>query len=67
VLLANHRTLTWGADLRLARTRMERLELGARILPAARTLGTVTRPTREQIDALQRLRGTARYGQLPGN
>jgi L-fuculose-phosphate aldolase len=66
VLLANHGALTWGPDLRVARIRMESLEQGARILLAARTLGTVTRLTREQIDALQRLRGTARHGQLPG-
>jgi L-fuculose-phosphate aldolase len=66
VLLANHGALTWGSDLRAARIRMESLEHGARILLAARTLGTVTRLTREQIDALQRLRGTASHGQLPG-
>jgi L-fuculose-phosphate aldolase len=66
VLLANHGALTWGSDLRIARIRMESLEQGARILLAARTLGTITRLTREQIDALQRLRGTARHGQLPG-
>lgn len=66
VLLANHGALTWGPDLRVARVRMESLEHGARILLAARTLGTVTHLTREQIDALQRLRGTARHGQLPG-
>ena len=36
------------------------------ILLAARSLGTITRLTREQIDALQRLRGNARHGQLPG-
>ena len=66
VLLANHGALTWGPDLRVARIRMESLEQGARILLVARTLGTVTRLTREQIDALRRLRGTARHGQLPG-
>ena len=66
VLLANHGALTWGPDLRVARIRMESLEHGARILLAARSLGTVTRLTREQIDALQRLRGNARHGQLPG-
>jgi L-fuculose-phosphate aldolase len=66
VLLANHGALTWGADLRMARIRMESLEHGARILLAARALGTVNRLTREQIDALQRLRGTARHGQIPG-
>jgi L-fuculose-phosphate aldolase len=66
VLLANHGALTWGPDLRVARVRMESLEHGARILLAARTLGTVTHLTREQTDALQRLRGTARHGQLPG-
>lgn len=66
VLLANHGALTWGPDLRAARIRMESLEQGARILLAARTLGTVTRLTREQIDALQRLRGNARHGQFPG-
>jgi len=66
VLLANHGALTWGADVRAARIRMETLEHGARILLAARTLGTVTRLTRDQIDALRRLRGTAAHGQLPG-
>jgi L-fuculose-phosphate aldolase len=66
VLLANHGALTWAPDLRGARIRMESLEHGARILLAARTLGTVTRLSREQIDALQRLRGIARHGQLPG-
>ncbi len=66
VLLANHGALTWGPDLRMARIRMESLEHGARILLAARALGTVNRLTREQIDALQRLRGIARHGQIPG-
>jgi L-fuculose-phosphate aldolase len=66
VLLTNHGALTWGPDLRMARIRMESLEHGARILLAARALGTVRRLTREQIDALQRLRGTARHGQIPG-
>ena len=66
VLLANHGALTWGPDLRMARIRMESLEHGARILLAARALGTVNRLTREQIDALRRLRGTARHGQIPG-
>ena len=66
VLLTNHGALTWGPDLRMARIRMESLEHGARILLAARALGTVHRLTREQIDALQRLRGTARHGQIPG-
>ena len=63
VLLANHGALTWGADLAQARIRMESLEHGARILLAARSLGQVVRLTREQIDALQRLRGSSRHGQ----
>jgi L-fuculose-phosphate aldolase len=63
VLLANHGALTWGADLTQARIRMETLEHGARILLAARGLGRVVRLTREQIDALQRLRGSSRHGQ----
>lgn len=63
VLLANHGALTWGADLAQARIRMETLEHGARILLAARGLGRVTRLTAEQIDALQRLRGSSRHGQ----
>jgi L-fuculose-phosphate aldolase len=62
VLLANHGALTWGADLTQARIRMESLEHGARILLAARGLGRVVRLTREQIDALQRLRGSSRHG-----
>ena len=63
VLLANHGALTWGADLTQARIRMESLEHGARILLAARSLGRVTRLTREQTDALQRLRGSSRHAQ----
>ena len=63
VLLANHGALTWGANLAQARIRMETLEHGARILLAARGLGRVVRLTREQIDALQRLRGSSRHGQ----
>ena len=63
VLLANHGALTWGADLTQARIRMESLEHGARILLAARSLGRVTRLTREQTDALHRLRGSSRHGQ----
>ncbi len=63
VLLANHGALAWGADLMQARIRMESLEHGARILLAARGLGRVVRLTREQMDALQRLRGSSRHGQ----
>lgn len=63
VLLANHGALTWGRDLAEARIRMESLEHGARILLAARSLGRITRLTREQTDALQRLRGSSRHGQ----
>jgi L-fuculose-phosphate aldolase len=66
VLLASHGALTWGPDLRMARIRMESLEHGARILLAARALGPVKRLTREQIDALQRLRGTTPHGHIPG-
>ena len=67
VLLANHGALTWGADLPQARIRMESLEHGARILLAARSLGRVVRLTREQVDALQRLRGSSPHGQTDGN
>lgn len=63
ILLANHGALTWGRDLTQARIRMESLEHAARILLAARALGRVTRLTREQIDALERMRGTSCYGQ----
>ncbi len=63
ILLANHGALTWGRDLTEARIRMESLEHAARILLAARALGRVTRLTQEQIDALERMRGTSSYGQ----
>jgi L-fuculose-phosphate aldolase len=66
VLLANHGAVTWGADLAQARMRMESLEHGARILLAARSIGRVNRLTREQIDALQRRRGSSRHGQPLG-
>lgn len=67
VLLANHGALAWGADLAQARIRMESLEHAARILLAARSLGRVTRLTRDQIDDLERLRGMSRHGQTdPG-
>jgi L-fuculose-phosphate aldolase len=68
VLLANHGALAWGADLAKARIRMETLEHAARILLAARSLGRVTRLTRDQMHDLERLRGKARHGQSdPGN
>jgi len=63
LLLANHGALTWGRDLAQARVRMESLEHGARILLAARTLGGVNYLTRDQIDALQRMRGNPSNGQ----
>ena len=63
ILLANHGALTWGRNLTEARIRMESLEHAARILLAARALGRVTRLTPEQIDALERMRGTSSYGQ----
>jgi L-fuculose-phosphate aldolase len=63
VLLANHGALAWGADLAKARIRMETLEHAARILLAARSLGRVTRLTRDQMHDLERLRGKARHGQ----
>jgi L-fuculose-phosphate aldolase len=63
ILLANHGALTWGRDLTDARFRMDSLEHAARILLAARALGRVTRLTPEQIDALERMRGTSSYGQ----
>jgi L-fuculose-phosphate aldolase len=63
ILLANHGALTWGQDLTQARIRMESLEHAARILLAARALGRVNRLTREQTDALERMRGISSYGQ----
>jgi L-fuculose-phosphate aldolase len=63
VLLANHGALTWGSDLTQARIRMESLEHAARILLAARLLGRVSRLTREQLDALQQMRGMSAHGQ----
>jgi L-fuculose-phosphate aldolase len=63
ILLANHGALTWGEDLTQARIRMESLEHAARILLTARTLGRVSRLTPEQIDALERMRGTSSHGQ----
>jgi L-fuculose-phosphate aldolase len=62
LLLANHGAMTWGRDLTEARIRMESLEHGARILLAARALGRVGRLTREQLDALERMRGTSSHG-----
>ncbi len=62
LLLANHGALTWGEDLTQARIRMESLEHAARILLAARVLGRVSRLTREQTEALDRMRGTSSHG-----
>jgi L-fuculose-phosphate aldolase len=62
LLLANHGALTWGEDLSQARIRMESLEHAARILLAARVLGRVSRLTREQTEALDRMRGTPSHG-----
>ncbi len=62
LLLANHGALTWGEDLTQARIRMESLEHAARILLAARVLGRVSRLTREQTQALDRMRGTSSHG-----
>ena len=62
LLLANHGALTWGQDLTQARIRMESLEHAARILLAARVLGRVSRLTREQTEALDRMRGTSCHG-----
>jgi L-fuculose-phosphate aldolase len=63
ILLASHGALTWGRNLTEARIRMESLEQAARILLSARALGRVNRLTREQIEALERMRGTLSYGQ----
>lgn len=63
LLLANHGALTWGRDLAQARIRMESLEHGARILMTARALGAVNHLTRDQIDVLERMRGTPSHGQ----
>jgi L-fuculose-phosphate aldolase len=63
VLLANHGALTWAENLTQARIRMESLEHSARILLGARMLGRVNRLTREEIEALERMRGTHSHGQ----
>ena len=42
---------------------VQSLEHAARILLAARALGRVNRPSREQIDVLARMRGTSPHGQ----
>lgn len=63
VLLANHGAVTLGASLAEVRIRTESLKHGARILLAARSLGWVNRLTPEQLDALQRRRGSSRHGQ----
>jgi L-fuculose-phosphate aldolase len=63
VLLANHGARTWAENLTLARIRMESLEHAARILLGARMLGRVSRLTRDQIEALERMRGTSSHGQ----
>jgi L-fuculose-phosphate aldolase len=63
-LLANHGAVTWGRNLAEARIRMESLEHGARILLAARVLGTVNHLTRAQMDVLERMRGTPSHGQI---
>lgn len=60
----DHGAVTWGRDLAQARIRMESMEHGARILLAARALGKVNHLTREQIDVLERIRGTSSYGQI---
>jgi L-fuculose-phosphate aldolase len=63
LLLANHGAVTWGRDLSQARSRMESLEHGARILIAARALGRVNRLTKEQVTVLEQTRGNPSHGQ----
>jgi L-fuculose-phosphate aldolase len=63
VLLANHGALTWAENLTQARIRMESLEHAARLLLGARMLGRVTRLTPDQVEALERMRGTSSHGQ----
>lgn len=55
-LLANHGALTLGPDLQTAVHRMETLELFAKIILIARTLGGEKLLTREQLDKLASLR-----------
>ena len=62
VLLANHGAVCWGADLAIARARMETVEHAARILLSARTIGRVNRLTREQCDELAARRRALRNG-----
>ncbi|MDH4348641.1 MAG: class II aldolase/adducin family protein [Gemmatimonadota bacterium] len=54
VLLANHGAVTWGASLQLAQIRMETMEHAARILLAARSVGSVTPLTEAQVAELTR-------------
>jgi hypothetical protein len=42
---------------------MESLEPGARVFLVARALGGVNHLTRDQIDALERMRGHSSHGQ----
>ena len=62
-LLANHGGGHWGSRPGRSQDWQESLEHGARILPAARSLGRVNRLTPEQLDAPQRRRGSSRHGQ----
>ena len=55
-LMANHGATTVGATLTLAHQRMESLEHAARIMCAARSLGTIRELAPDEVRALRMLR-----------
>jgi len=55
-LLANHGVITWGRDLDEAYSRMETVELYAKILIAALAVGGPREIEAEKLDALHRIR-----------
>jgi L-fuculose-phosphate aldolase len=62
LLLANHGAVTWAPDLALAQIRMESLEHAARIVLAARAVGTPVRLTPGQLASLEQRRGSSTHG-----
>jgi len=62
LLLANHGAVTWAPDLALAQIRMESLEHAARIVLAARAVGTPVPLTPEQLASLEHRRGSSTHG-----
>ena len=59
IILMRHGALTLGVDLEQAYNRMEIVEHTAKIIHAARAVGTVTPLPEEEVDKLRRLAGPA--------